>query len=1168
MFVELHARSAFSFLRGASLPEALVERAAELGYPAIAVTDHLGFQGSPRAHAATRQHGIRALVGTTLEVPSEKFQAPNPAPAVVALAANRTGYTQLCQHLTEEGERRHPAGSIRRPAECLQPPRREATHSPWNLALRTWHFDRGAVAALTGDRDHLLCRLLLQEKRREAESFARQLIDIFGLENVHIQLTRHHLRDDTRLNRLLIDLADHLKLPLIASNSPLHATRTDRLLCDAFTCLRHHTTLDQAGALLAPNGERHLKSPRAMRELFRDLPAAIDNTLRLAERLDFTLENLGYRFPDACDDTGHPLSIGEQSTRLRRLTYAGAHRRYGTLRPRVKHQLEHELALIHKLGFPGYFLIVEEIMSFAKAHGIFCQGRGSAANSAVCYALGITNVDPVGGGLLFERFLSENRRSWPDIDIDFPSGDRRELVIQHVFKKYGPRGAAMTANVITYRPRSAFREMSKVLGFPPQIADRFSDLCSSPKVHDERTADYEIGTPTPGEAANSPTSHSALDTRYSAAGGTGGMDHYYPKAKVLDLEATMVAAGIPKNHPRLPALTHLYHAVLSLPRHLGQHSGGMIICDRGLDRIVPLQPATMPGRTIVQWDKDDCEDLGIVKVDLLGLGMLAALETSLKICADRGHPVDPALIPKNDPAVYEMLCRADTIGTFQVESRAQMATLPIMRPQNFYDLAIEVAIIRPGPIVGDLVHPYLNRRNGREPVDHIHPDLEPILARTLGVPLFQEQVLRMAMTLAGFTGTEADELRRAMAFKRADEKMEAVARKLDTRMTARGIPAEARRKVIQSIGSFALYGFPESHAISFALIAYLSCWMKVHHPAEFYCGLINHQPMGFYSVNTLLQDAKRHRVRARPISVIHSSYETTVLDDHHLRLGLHRLKGLSKKTARRLLAEREMQPFTNLPDFLRRVRPGKNERRVLAATGALNELPEIEHRRHALWQSELPLHDDLFAEVSLRRQGYGGQASSKFQVPKRPDAPGSVSSTDHSPLGVMADHECLAADLTLTGATTGPHPMALWRSAQGAPIMKSASSTPGAKRRTKPLITDHRSLITPPHRAIDLHSLQHAAAVRVAGMVICRQRPSTAKGHCFISLEDETGIANLFVPRDTFQRYRLLITTESFLLAEGTLQISEGDQPTLYTTALHPLPGITHDHAAGSHDFR
>jgi len=1214
LFAELHARSAFSFLRGANQPEALVARAAELGHPAIALCDHLGFQGSPRAHAAAREHGIRALVGTTLE-------SPEGIPLVSTLAATRSGYAQLCQHLTDQlgsasfqpASQPQPTGGPRGAAAHPQPQpttSRQAdhvipvTHPSRGLVsgirtqaipthrknkppspLETWQpLDAGHVIALTGDRDAQLSRLLLQNRTSEAETFTRGLIDQFGRDHLYIQITRHHVRDDARTNRLLIELAHHLGLPLLATNSPLHATKADRLLCDAFTCLRHHTTLDQAGALLAPNGERHLKSPRQMRALFADLPEALTHIERVTERLEFTLEDLGYHFPDAHDPTGFPLTLGEQSTRLRRLTYAGAHRRYGKVSRKVKAQLEHEFHLIQKLGFPGYFLIVHEIMEFAKAHGIFCQGRGSAANSAVCYALGITNVDPVGGGLLFERFLSENRRSWPDIDIDFPSGDRRELVIQHVFEKYGPRGAAMTANVITYRPRSAFREMSKVLGFPPTIADRFSELsrggtpvgsagfqpasqpqpttgprsaaappqpkCStqtlnpSPQLKQRaqipRSKGQAMPPPSNSTPLPPPTSHSALGTPAPQASS--------PSTEHCQLTKLFIKAGIPANHPRLPSLLHLYQAVLTMPRHLGQHSGGMIICDRGLDQIVPLQPATMPGRTIVQWDKDDCEDLGIVKVDLLGLGMLAAIEDALHICAERNHLIDPATIPKDDPAVFDLLCRADTIGTFQVESRAQMATLPIMRPQTFYDLAIEVAIIRPGPIVGDLVHPYLNRRNGREPVDLIHPDLAPILERTLGVPLFQEQVLRMAMTLADFTGAEADELRRAMAFKRADEKMGKVARKLHHRMTERGIPTATQQKVIQSIGSFALYGFPESHAISFALIAYLSCWLKVHHPAEFYCGLINNQPMGFYSVNTLLEDAKRHQVRAKPISVVHSHERTTVLDDHLLRLGLHRLKGLKKDTARRIIEARTQHPFLSLPDFLQRVQPNDKERRLLAASGALNPLPEISHRRHALWQSELPQleQEDLFS--------------------RHVDSHTTAHPEPSSPLPIMSDSERLATDLTLTGSSTGPHPMALWRASKstGTP---PAPLPPGASHRKSPLSTFHFPLGTPPQRATDLDAIPHGSPISIAGMVICRQRPSTAKGHCFISLEDETGIANLFVPRDTFHQYKLTITTEPFLLCHGRLQISEGNQPTVYITEIEPLPESDHTTPAPSHDF-
>jgi error-prone DNA polymerase len=1034
-FTELHAHSAFSFLLGASQPEAMIRRAAELGYDSIALTDQMGFYGSARAHHAAKECGIRAIVGCMLDLPDEtRFPV---------LCATRDGYRMLSRQLTDH--HLQPGGEHEFP--------RTGNH----------------LLALTGDRDGPLCRPLLANDRQAALQAAERLVRLFGQGNVYVELTRHGLRDDGRLNSQLVDLAAHLRLPLLASNAPLHATRGDRRLADAFACLRHHVPLDRAGRLLAPNGERHLKSPAQMAALFADLPEAVSNTRRLAERIGFTLENLDYRFPDFPDGRGNPLSLNEQTMLLRRHAYAGASRRYGICSKKVKHQLEHELAMIHRLGFPGYFLIVHDLVEFARARGILCQGRGSAANSVVCYALGITAVDPIGGGLLFERFLSENRKSWPDIDIDFPSGERREEVIQHVFKKYGARNAAMTANVITYRSKSAFREMSKVLGFPPSVAERFSSGSSSFRDEDSEETSREA--------------------RFEER----------------------IASILPPSHPRLPALAHLYQAVLGMPRHLGQHSGGMIVCDHGLDAVVPLQPATMPGRTVVQWDKDDCEDMGIVKIDLLGLGMLAAMEYALEIRSRRGQPLDLATIPKDDPAVFEMLCRADTIGTFQVESRAQMATLPIMRPQTLYDLAIEVAIIRPGPIVGDLVHPYLNRRNGTEKIDCIHPDCKEILRRTLGVPLFQEQVLRMAMVVAGFTGAEADELRRAMAFKRSDERMERVTEKLRLRMTERGVSSGVQEKIVASIGSFALYGFPESHAVSFALIAYVSCWLKVHHPAEFYAGLINNQPMGFYSVNTLIQDAKRHGIRIKPVSCLWSGELTEVEDDATLRLGLNRIKGLS--AADRIVAERMKSPFSSLEDFMSRVRPTAKEKRLLAQAGALNGLPEVAHRRQALWQVELPLHDDLL-------------------LPPRPNG--------QEFLQVMSVEERLSADYHTQGASTGPHPMGLWRERSGS-----------------------RNIL----RATDLQNLPHGIPVTVAGLAICRQRPGTAKGHCFISMEDETGIANLFVPKKTFHRLRQVITSEPFLLVEGILQRSEGDQPTVYVINVELLSGIEPEHATRSHDF-
>jgi len=1124
LFTELHARSSFSFLRGASQPEDLVRRAAELGYQTIALLDHMGVQGSARAHFAAQQHGLRSLVGATAELPDPQSQIAHLG--IPLLVKNRTGYQNLCRLLTDLHCADSASSSAASPSQDTESG--TETSLPSGFCPQT----KGLVALLTPES-------LPHSTKTSLLETAIWLRDTFGPENLYLTLTRHHVRGEERRNRLLIDLAAHLKLPLLASNAPLFARRRDRLLADAFTCLRHHTTLDQAGTLLEANPERHLKSPSQVSSLFQDHPEALHNTQRLADRLEFTLENLDYRFP-SYHENGHPLPPGKEAGLLRELTFRGARQRYGKVGSRIRRQLEHELALIIRLGFSGYFLIVWELVQFARSQGILCQGRGSAANSAVCYCLEITACDPISSDLLFERFLSENRKSWPDIDIDFPSGERREAVIQHVYRKYAPRGAAMTANVITYRPRSAFREMSRILGFPDSIADRFSDLSSSSGIHREHN-----GKPQP----------SGLDIEDPESGAPlagPSMDSCYPKNKVEHLEETFAQSGVPPGHPRFKSLLHLYHEVLSFPRHLGQHSGGMIICDNGLDSIVPLQPAAMPNRTIAQWDKDDCEDLGIVKVDLLGLGMLAAMEDSLRICHQRGKSIDLTRIPHDDPATFDLLCRADTVGTFQVESRAQMATLPIMRPKNFYDLVIEVALIRPGPIVGDLVHPYLNRRNGREPVDCIHPDFQPVLERTLGVPLFQEQVLRMAMIIAGFDGAEADELRRAMAFKRSDQRMENISRKLILRMSERNIDITVQKKVVKSIGSFALYGFPESHSISFALIAYASCWLKAHHPAEFFAGLINNQPLGFYSVATLLRDARRHGIRARPVSVLHSAGETLVLDDQTLRLGLQRLKNLSTATTGRLVDTRSHAQFTSLPDFLRRVQPNRKERRLLAAAGALNDLPEVEHRRDGLWQVEMDPQEDLFDRSRVSAETHPAKDPSACTPPQD-------NRQSATPLIRMTALERLSSDYATQGHTTGPHPMSLLRKAWAVENQRpSAKASPGIP----PSSFRNGTLL----RASDFPTIPHGQQITCAGLVICRQRPGTAKGHCFISLEDETGIANLFIPRDTFHHYQPVITTERFLLCHGRMQTGEGNLHTLYTTAVEPLsfPSDLHTH---SHDF-
>ena len=1143
-YIELHARSAFSFHAGSSQPEELVRRAADIGLPALAVTDRDGVYGSARAHHAAKEclqdHGqsIRTFVGAELTLDGE-YTLP-------VLVRNRRGYQNLCRLITAAKARgldRNHVDRIRDRAHSgddkdyrlpLQHPDflhpRKSSRIHWT---ELEEFADGLIA-LSGDEDGPIRRALATGDPQLAEDRLQRLTHLFGKTNVAVEVQRHHLRGEEYTVRQLRDLAEAHDLPLLASNGPTFAHKHGRLLYDAVTCLRHHTHLDAAGTLLARNGERYLKSPRQMRELFRDLPHAVDNSLRIADRLEFTLENLGYQFPSYPVPDGH-----DQSSYLRELTDIGARNRYGRITQKIRKQLDHELDLIGRLGFCGYFLIVRQIVDFARDEGILVQGRGSAANSAVCYCLGITAVDAIKQKLLFERFLSEGRESWPDIDLDLPSGERRESVIQEVFRRYAPRGAAMTANVITYRGRSAMREMGKVLNFPEDTLGRFSEVFGSSHVTNE-----------------------------------------------VELRQRIGEAGLAADHPRLPALTHLYEKIYGLPRHLGQHSGGMIISNRPLDTVVPLEPASMPGRTVVQWDKDDCEDLGIIKVDLLGLGMLAAMQDTLTLCQKRGRPVDLATVPKDDPATYETICRADTIGMFQIESRAQIATLPRMKPRKFYDLCVEVALIRPGPIVGGMVHPYLDRRNGKQAIDYIDDRFKPALERTLGIPLFQEQVLQMAMIVADFTGSEAEELRRAISFNRSEERMQKVMAKLRAAMHRKRVDIDIQNRIVQSIQSFALYGFPESHAISFALIAYASAWLKVHRPVEFYVGLLNNQPMGFYSRATLVNDARAHQLRVRPVSVAVSRVECSVEDDTTLRLGLNQVKSLSRDSAARIVAERDLSTFENLDDFLLRARLSKNERRALARLGALNDLPGAEHRRDAMWKAERHLDaEDLFTYARRNQSAVQG-TTTLLSLPlpwSGSDAHSSDSSTeDHrsvvppcsrprlttaletdedarstcSPLAAMSPTERLQSDYDTQGLTTGPHPMAYVRKQldQLAEAKVAEDSSASAYRREKV------------YRAADLSSGTPNQHITIAGLVTCRQRPSTAKGHVFVSLEDETGIANAFVPGPTFEKYRLVITQEPFLKIRGRLQIDENGITSVYTEHAEALPFAT-TVSGQSHDF-
>src|SRR5438105_553727 len=914
-YIELHACSAFSFLRGASFPDQLAETAAELGMPAMALLDRNGVYGAERFSVAVREQNVRPIIGCELSMEDGAL--------LPVLVENRTGYKNLCELLTQAHLRSEKGNCAVQWSELSQ--LAEGLIAFLGLA------SAGCQPAVCGSlpqtsfnsaRAHKPCvrqaagrdRLAACAPQNSADR-VRFLVDAFGRGNVFVEIQRHFLRGEERVNNELVDLAKHYRLPLLATNGVQYAKPYGREVLDVFTCIREHTHLDAAGKLLRQNDERHLKSDAEMREIFADLPEAIENTSRLAERLTFSLENIGYEFPSFPVPAGHDMD-----SFLRTITWFGAQQRYAAISSAVKQKLEEELALITKLGFPGYFLIVWDIVNFCREHNIMVQGRGSAANSAVCYCLGITPVDPVSNNLVFERFLNESRKGWPDIDLDLPSGDRRESVIQEIYRRYGKHGAAMTANVISYRGRSAARAIGKALNFPPSILDRFSHLFAN-----------------------------------------GDFPH------TLDLQSQIEQAGLPKSHPRMPAFVRLYHAIYGLPRHLGQHSGGMIICQNKLSSFVPLENASMPGRVVAQWDKDDCDDLGIVKVDLLGLGMMSVMQDALELCRQRERPDRPGLdlahIPKDDEKTFEIMQHADTIGVFQIESRAQMATLPRMKPKCFYDVVIEVAIIRPGPIQGDMVHPYLNRRAGKEPVTYFDERLKPVLERTLGVPLFQEQMLKIAMIMADFSGNEAEELRRALSFHRSEERMNKVSVKLRAAMERKAVAPDKIDKIIHSISSFALYGFPESHAISFAILAYGSAYLKVHRAPEFYASLLNNQPMGFYTPATIVKDAQRHGVKIKPVCVMQSNWRCVVISDDSVRLGFCVVNGLRQEHADELVRQRQDRQFHSLDDFKRRVPLSKEELRALAELGALNCF--VEHRRTAMWEVEEALLDDLLGSARV-----------------------------------------------------------------------------------------------------------------------------------------------------------------------------------------------------------
>jgi error-prone DNA polymerase len=1048
-YVELHARSAFSFLEGASMPESLIARAAELEMPAIALLDRNGVYGAPRLHMEGQRRGVRAHVGAEIGV-SDMGQRLRPAAylphqhpiepvRLPLLVESRNGYKNLCRLITRFKLR-------------------ESTKAEGAALTSDFEEYGEGLVCLTGGSEGPLAAALAGGGYDAAQKTVERLIHLFGPRHVYVEIQRHFDREEEHRNRAAIRIARSLNLPLLATGGVNYATAYEREVLDVFTCIRHKTTLDRAGRLLTMNAERYLRSAPEMRELFCDYSEAIANTRELSVRLQFEMTGLGYEFP------AYPVPDGQtMDSFLRKRVEEGIRSRYlpkndPALYAKATKQAERELRLIEQLGLAGYFLIVWDVVRFCKDNRILIQGRGSAANSVVCYALEITIVDSVGLDLLFERFLSEERGEWPDIDLDLPSVTDRERAIQYVYQRYGELGAAMTANVSTYRSRSAFREVGKVFGFDKQTAGRPARLASS----------WEWKGPT--------------DT----------------------IKHTVAAAGFDMGNSRNRKYLEMCERIQNLPRNLSQHSGGMVICQGHLDSVVPIERASMAGRTVVQWDKDDCSDMKIIKVDLLGLGMLAVLADCRELVPKLyGKTLDYAQLPQ-DAEVYKGIQKADTVGLFQIESRAQMSALPRTKPDCFADLSMQVAIIRPGPVTGKFVNPFIERRLGRQPITYLHPSFEPFLHRTLGVPLFQEQVMKVGMVAANLTGGEAEELRKAMGGKRSDTILARMRARLVEGMTANGIGPEVQAEILRILSTVREFMFPESHAHSFASIAYSSAYTKFHYLAAYTCALLNNQPMGFYSPSTIINDAKRHGLKVLPIDVQHSEWQCTLaeLNDTEskysgpfaLRIGFCYVKGLRQEIGNAITNSRETDGlYASEYDLQRRVSSIRQaELTLLAKAGAFNWTGKKHDRRTALWR----------AERAGQRVG-----------PLFENIPDAHEINDSSPLLSMSIDERLVADFFITGFTIGPHPMAYHR------------------REMKKI-----GVLT----AEDLKAIPDGTSVRVAGAVIARQRPGTASGFIFLSNEDETGISNAIIHPTLYERNRVAVTRGKFLMVEGILQNQDG----------------------------
>ncbi|MCA2212411.1 error-prone DNA polymerase [Jidongwangia harbinensis] len=1051
-YAELHCHTNFSFLDGASHPEELAEEAARLGLTGLAVTDHDGLYGVVRFSQAARELGLPTIFGAELSLDLSQPQNGEPDPEgrhLLALAHGLEGYARLARTIAR--------GQLRG-AEKGKP----AYGDLEDIAAEL----RDHVLILTGCRKGSVPRALATGGVAAAAEELDRLVALFGAGNVVVELTDHGDPYDSDRNDVLFALAQDKKLEVVATNNVHYATPGRRRLATALAAVRARRSLDEMDGWLPAAGTAHLRSGDEMARRFAAYPGAVANAAMFAEDLAFDLNLVAPKLPDFPVPPGH-----SEMSWLRELTLTGARERYGppAAHPRAYAQIEHELRMIEELNFPGYFLVVYDIVRFCREANIYCQGRGSAANSAVCYALRITNVDAVAYDLLFERFLAPERDGPPDIDVDIES-DRREEVIQYVYRRFGREHTAQVANVISYRPRSAVRDMAKAFGFSPGQQDAWSKQ---------------------------------IDRWGSVA--------------AIDVD------DIPEQ------VVEFANQVQSFPRHLGIHSGGMVICDRPIIEVCPVEWGRMPGRTVLQWDKDDCAAVDLVKFDLLGLGMLSALHYAYDMIES---DLDISTMRLDDPEVYEMLCRADSVGVFQVESRAQMATLPRLKPDCFYDLVVEVALIRPGPIQGGSVHPFIRRKNGREPVTYPHPLMRNALEKTLGVPLFQEQLMQLAIDVAGFDPSEADQLRRAMGSKRSQEKMERIRSRLYAGMAERGITGELADDLFVKLSAFANYGFPESHAMSFAYLVYASAWLKRYHPAAFCAALLNAQPMGFYSPQSLVDDARRHGVEVRRPDLNRSDAKATLestaqtrwgsapgepphawgLGGPAVRQGLSSVRTIGDDLAERIEAERRAHgPYRDMTDLARRTGCSTAHLEALATADAFAGFGLS--RREALWAAGAAAQD-------------------------RPDRlPGTVTGTAAPTLPGMGDVDTLVADVWATGLSPDRHPVQFIRdelTRKGAlPINRLARVEAGTR-------------------------------IRVGGIVTHRQRPATAGGVTFVNLEDETGMLNVTCSPGLWQRYRRVARTSAALIVRGRLEQAEG----VLNLVADRLEAVTPPVSPASRDFR